>query len=104
MLRLHTKTPVVRNKYQETRLGQMAFPSQDILISSTSLRARLTTQGGLAILDLCSLVSTRQSQLSPNSRFKVPVPALVPADTDEYRQITPYRNRLPEDYSYRRNQ
>jgi len=28
----------------------------------------------------------------------------VPADTAECHQITPYLNRRPEDYSYRRNQ
>jgi len=101
----HTKTLVVLNKYQKTRLDQMAFPSQNTSTCSTSLRVRLTAQGGLAILDLCSFVSTTQSQLLPNSQFMVPVLALVlPADTTEYRRITPYLNRRPADCSYRRNQ
>ena len=100
----HAKALVVLNKYQETRLDQMASHSQDILISLTLLRVHLTTQGGLAILDLYSLVSIRQSQFSPNSQFTVQVPALVLADTAEYRQITPYLNRRPADCSYRRIQ
>jgi len=105
MLLPHAKALVVRNKYQETRLGQMASHSQDILISSTLLRVRLTIQGGLAILDLCSLVSTTQSQFSPNSQFTVPVLVpVVPADTDEYHQKRLNLNRRAADYSYRRNQ
>jgi len=96
----HTKTLVVLNKYQKTRLDQMVFPSQNTLTSSTSLRVRLTAQSGLAILDLCSLLSTKQSRLTPNSQFTVQ----VPVDTAEYRQITPYLNRRPADCSYRRSQ
>ena len=40
----------------------------------------------------------------PKSILTVAVPALVPGDTDEYRQITPYLNHRPADCSYRRNQ
>jgi len=40
----------------------------------------------------------------PKSQLTVPVLALVPVDTDEYRQIRPYRNHRLADCSYRRNQ
>jgi len=43
---------------------QMAFPSQTTLTPTTTLRARLTTQDGLAISNLSSLVSTKPPYLA----------------------------------------